>query len=200
MTSLGRSQSGGQGKHAGRSIKRTMQRRNHEPRRVLLAEAGRLGVATPYYEEEAWYRWSNTTGWTSGPPGVGSTARMDGTGAKVGKVSRVASALPHSEGAAYKQQSCEDAACLRDWRMGSIKAMRERDSITRTGAEDPWGREAEPRGRASRTAVRGSPGQAGLWASHGRRGGSGRRATQTGPRRGYVGSRLNRQATQEGAA
>jgi len=37
------------------------------------------------------------------PTGVGSTARMDSTAGKVGKVSRVASALPHSEGAAYKR-------------------------------------------------------------------------------------------------
>jgi hypothetical protein len=46
---------------------------------------------------------------------------MESTGAKVGKVLRVAEALPHSEGAAYKLKS-EIAACLQDWRMGSYKA------------------------------------------------------------------------------
>jgi hypothetical protein len=76
-------------------------------------------VATPYYEEEAWYRCSNTTGRGSGTTGVGSTARVERTVAKVGKVSWVASALPHSEGVAYKRQGREIAACLRDWRMGS---------------------------------------------------------------------------------
>ncbi len=54
-----------------------------------------------------------------GPTGVGSAARVDSTAVKGGKVSGVASALPHSEGAAYKRQGREVAACLRDWRMGS---------------------------------------------------------------------------------
>ena len=44
---------------------------------------------------------------------------MDSATGKVGKVSRVAEALTHSEGAAYKRQGREVAACLRDWRMGS---------------------------------------------------------------------------------
>ena len=56
----------------------------------------------------------NTTGGCRGPAGVGSTARADSTAVKVGKVSWVASALPHSEGAAYKRQGREIAACLRD--------------------------------------------------------------------------------------
>jgi hypothetical protein len=79
--------------------------------------AGRDGdswVATRYRNEEAWYRGANTTGGRREPTGVGSTARADSTAAKVGKVSWVASALPHSEGAAYKRQSREIAACLRD--------------------------------------------------------------------------------------
>ena len=61
---------------------------------------------------------------------------------KVGKVSWAAEACPHSEGAAYKRQGREVVACLRDWRMGSYSAMRDRDNRTRTGAKDPWGREA----------------------------------------------------------
>jgi len=39
----GRSQPGGPGKHAGRSMTRTMQRRNFQPRRILLAETGARG-------------------------------------------------------------------------------------------------------------------------------------------------------------
>ena len=41
------------------------------------------------------------TGRRRGPVGVGSVARADSTAVKVGKVSGVASACPHSEGAAY---------------------------------------------------------------------------------------------------
>ena len=67
---------------------------------------------------------------------------MDSAAGKVGKVSWVAEALPHSEGAAYKRHCREVAACLRDWRMGSYYARMDRDNITRTGAKDPWGREA----------------------------------------------------------
>jgi hypothetical protein len=37
----------------------------------------------------------------------------------VGKVSRVAEALPHSEGARYKRLGREIPACRRDLRMGS---------------------------------------------------------------------------------
>lgn len=118
MTSLRRSQSGGLGKHAGRSIKRTMQRRKHEPRQGLLAEAGSCGgdsvlrggsLASQFEDNGEGLR---TTG-------VGSTARVESMVVKVGKVSWVASALPHSEGVAYKRQCREIAACLRDWRMGS---------------------------------------------------------------------------------
>jgi hypothetical protein len=54
-----------------------------------------------------------------GPTGVGSTARMDSVAGKVGKVSRVAEALPHSEGAGYKRLGREIPACPRDRRMGS---------------------------------------------------------------------------------
>ena len=51
--------------------------------------------------------------WTTG---VGSAACRESTSVKVGKVSRVAEALPHSEGAAYKrkdvksQRACETDA------------------------------------------------------------------------------------------
>jgi hypothetical protein len=46
--------------------------------------------------------------------GVGSVACFEGTAVKVGKVPRAAEALPHSEGAAYKRQCREVAACLWD--------------------------------------------------------------------------------------
>ena len=118
MAAPGRSQSGGLGKRAGRSMTRTMQRRNFSPVGYCW-QRRELWVATRYRNEEAWYRGPNTTGGCRGPAGVGSTARADSTAGKVGKVSWVASALPHSEGAAYKRQSREVAACLRDWRMGS---------------------------------------------------------------------------------
>jgi hypothetical protein len=95
-----------------------MQRRKTCPRRVLLAEAGssggdsfvRGGSLASQFEDNG--KGLRTTG-------VGSTARVESTVAKVGKVSWVASALPHSEGAAYKRQGREIVACLRDWRMGS---------------------------------------------------------------------------------
>ena len=61
----------------------------------------------------------NITGERVGPTGVGSAARVDSTAVKGGKVSAVASALPHSEDVAYKRLCREVAACLRDWRMGS---------------------------------------------------------------------------------
>jgi len=48
---------------------------------------------------------------------------VESTAVKVGKVSRAASALPHSEGVAYKQQGCEIVTCRRDWRMGSQCAL-----------------------------------------------------------------------------
>jgi hypothetical protein len=114
MAAPGRSQSGGLGKRAGRSMTRTMQRRNFSPvgdywqRRTSW-------VATRYSIEEAWHRDTTTTGRWRGPTGVGSTARVDSTTGKVGKVSRVASALPHSEGVAYKRQTVKSLrACETD--------------------------------------------------------------------------------------
>ena len=98
---------------------RTMQHRNVEPRRGLLVETGNLWVATRFKFEGAWDLGANTTGWRPGPTGAESAARVESTAVKVGKVSWVASALPHSEGAAYKRQGRESVACLRDWRMGS---------------------------------------------------------------------------------
>lgn len=76
-------------------------------------------MATPYSEGEAWHRCLEHNGRGQRTTGVGSTARVESTVAKVGKVSWVASALPHSEGATYKRQGREIVACLRDWRMGS---------------------------------------------------------------------------------
>src|SRR3990172_3294518 len=119
MVASHRSQPGGPGKHAGRSMTRTMQRRNHKPRPGVLAGTGsrgwrlgdrtrKPGIAVPAQREGS-----------REPTGVRSTARMDSAAGKVGKVSRVAEALPHSEGAAYKRHCREIAACLRDWRMGS---------------------------------------------------------------------------------
>ena len=119
MTPLRRSQPGGLGKHAGRSMKRTMQRRNWILRRELLAEPDARRWRLGSDSRQPGTLGANTTGWPQGPTGVWSMARVDSTAGKVGKVSRVASALPHSEGAAYKRQGHDVAACLRDWRMGS---------------------------------------------------------------------------------
>jgi len=118
MTPFCWSQSGGLGKHAGRSMKRTMQRRNTYPRQELLAEAG-IGGGNSVLRGGSLASRFQHNGKEPRTTGVRSTARVERTVAKVGKVSWVASALPHSEGAAYKQQGCEVAACLRDWRMGS---------------------------------------------------------------------------------
>jgi hypothetical protein len=108
-----RSQSGGLGKDAGRSIKRTMQPRNGLPRLALLAETGfvdgdaleiRGSLESP----------CEHNGMVRRTTGVGSTACIASTAVKVGKVPWVAEALPHSEGAAYKRLCREVAACLRD--------------------------------------------------------------------------------------
>src|SRR2546427_3883503 len=140
MVASRRSQPGGLGKHAGRSMTRTMQRRKLKPRRTLLAETGsrgwrlgdktrKPGIAAPAQREGG-----------RGPTGVRSTARMDSAAGKVGKVSRVASALPHSEDAAYKRQGREVAACLRDWRIGAADTTRGRTNRSGTGAKSAWGR------------------------------------------------------------
>src|SRR5205814_1660525 len=102
--------------------------------------AGRHGASwgtTPGKDADACRRGPGRTGRGRGPAGVRSTARMDSATGKVGKVSWVAEALPHSEGAAYKRQGREVAACLRDWRMGSEYATMDRDNRTRTGARTP---------------------------------------------------------------
>jgi hypothetical protein len=119
LTSLRRSQSGGPGKHTSRSMTRTMQHRNGQPRRGLLAETGGCGWRLFDSPRQPGTCACTQREWRVGPTGVGSAARVESTAGKVGKVSRVASALPHSEGAAYKRQGREVAACLRDWRMGS---------------------------------------------------------------------------------
>src|SRR2546426_10484456 len=142
MVASRRSQPGGLGKHAGRSMTRTMQRRNLKPRRILLAETGsrgwrlgdktrKPGIAVPAQRDKG-----------RGPTGVRSTSRMDSAAGKVGKVSQVAEALPHSEGAAYKRHCREIAACSRLADGGGVATM-DRDNKTRTGAKDPRGRRAE---------------------------------------------------------
>ena len=130
------------------------------------------------------------------PTGVGSTAREDRTAGKVGKVSWDASALPHSEGAAYKRQSREVAACPRDWRMGSQYATMDRDNRTRTGAKDPWGREAfrlPDSGSWKHGRVR-TPSRISVSVVE-----AGEGSMQTGRGGGHVGSRLNRDGVWEGA-
>ena len=121
---------------------------------------------------------------------------MDSAAAKVGKVSWVAEALPHSEGAAYKRQGREVAACLRDWRMGSEYATMDRDNRTRTGAKDPWGREAvglPDSGSRKHGRVR-TPSRISASVVE-----AGEGSMQTGRRGGHAGSRLNRRGVRAGA-
>ena len=110
VASSRRSQPGGLGKRAGRSIKRTMQPRNHMPRRELLAETGVVGGDSLIDRGslESLCGYNGKAQWTAG---VGSTACVESTVAKVGKVPRVAEVLPHSEGAAYKREAKSQRAC-----------------------------------------------------------------------------------------
>jgi hypothetical protein len=101
VTSSCRNQPGGLGKHAGRSIKRTDAAPKSRIRRLLLVETGIVsGDSIGFRGSLESLREHN--GMAQRTAGVRSTARMEGTAAKVGKVPRVAEALPHSEGAAYK--------------------------------------------------------------------------------------------------
>ena len=101
-TSSRRSQSGGQGKRAGRNIKRTMQPRNEITRPVLLAETASW-VATRLIVRGSLKSSCEYNGKARRTAGVGSATCTESTVVKVGKVPRVAEALPHSEGAAYKR-------------------------------------------------------------------------------------------------
>ena len=137
-----RSQPGGLGKHTGRSLTRTMQRRNPAPRRGLLAETGDVGGDSLGNRGSLVPLRRRTTGSGSGPTGVGSAARGASTGGKVGKVSRGAEGLPHSEGAAYKRLDPRSRRVLARLADGVVVAWRERDNITRSRAKAPWGRKA----------------------------------------------------------
>ena len=72
-------------------------------------------------------------------PGSERTACQDGMVVKARNHSRVASALPHSEGIAYKPPCGEVAMCRRVGRMGPVKQRR-------TGTAEP-GPERGPLGR-----------------------------------------------------
>ena len=94
-----------------------MQRRKTLPRQALLAETGSVGGDSVVARGSLVSRRPHNG---RGPRTHrrGSTARMDSATGKVGKVSRVAEALPHSEGAGYKRPGREIPACPRDRRMG----------------------------------------------------------------------------------
>ena len=119
VSSFRRSQSGGLGKRTGRSMKRTMQRRKDPPVEYYWQRRAVVEGDSLIFRGSLVPGGATVTGRHPGSTGVGSAARGESTAAKVGKVSWVASALPHSEGVAYKRQGREVAACLRDWRMGS---------------------------------------------------------------------------------
>ena len=103
MPPSGRTQSGGQGKHTGRSIMRTLQRRNMRPVGYSWERRELVGGDSVLTRGSLAARRQRITGRRSGPTGVGVAAREESTAAKVGKVLRVAEVLPHSEGAAYKR-------------------------------------------------------------------------------------------------
>src|SRR5207245_9911780 len=63
-----RSKPGGPGKYAGRSMKRTMQRRNPLPRRVLLAETGTVGGDSLIARGSLASRWVHNGKATANPP------------------------------------------------------------------------------------------------------------------------------------
>ncbi len=86
---LSLSQPGGRGKSAGRSIKRTMQRR-HEVPPVIAGRGGVVWGMTRCLTEGIWYRESLEWEEGPGPNGVGSVARGERAAGKVGKVSWVA--------------------------------------------------------------------------------------------------------------
>ena len=96
------SQPGGPGKRTGRSMTRTMQPRKGPPSGIAGRD-GAVGGDSLVIRGSLVSLGPARTGGASGPTGVGSAARADSTPGKVGKVSRVASALPHSEGGAYKR-------------------------------------------------------------------------------------------------
>ena len=75
--------------------------------------------------------------------------------------SRVASALPHSEGIAYKPP-CGEVAMCREWGGWGRLSRTDRDSITRTRARAP-GAEGDPPSKAVHRPV-GGPAQYGTTA------------------------------------
>ena len=119
VTASRRSQSGGQGKQTGRSITRTMPRRNSIPAGYCWQRRDLVGGDSGTKRGSLALRCARATGQHFEPTGVWSTARLERAVAKVGKGPWVAEAHPHSEGAAYKRSGREIVACLRDRRMGS---------------------------------------------------------------------------------
>ena len=71
-------------------------------------------------------------------PGLERTACQDGMVVKARNHSRVASALPHSEGIAYKPPCGEVAMCRRVGRMGPVKRGRT-GQHNPDPSEGPWG-------------------------------------------------------------
>src|SRR4051812_11313636 len=98
----------------------------------------------------------------SNSPGSERTACQDGMVAKARNHSRVASALPHSEGIAYKPPCGEVAMCRRVGRMGPVK--RGRTGTAEPGPErGPPGAEGDPPSMAVHRPV-GGPAQYGATA------------------------------------
>jgi hypothetical protein len=80
-----------------------------------------LGVSSRLARGEDHVGIANWTMRCADSPGSERMACQEGKAAKARNHSRVASALPHSEGIAYKPPCGEIAMCPRVGRMGSIK-------------------------------------------------------------------------------
>src|SRR3954451_10648098 len=105
----------------GRSKREPVKPRKPGPRET---DCGSIGSAEPLGSRQAASASRHWTHAMSNSPGSERTACQDGMVAKARNHSRVASALPHSEGIAYKPPCGEVAMCRRVGRMGPVKRGR----------------------------------------------------------------------------
>ena len=156
--------------------------------------AGVLGVPSRSISAKAASASRNWTHAMANSPGSERTACQDGMVVKARNHSRVASALPHSEGIAYKPPCGEVAMCPRVGRMGPVSEDGP-GQHNPDPSEGPWGggrptlHGGASSGRRPR-AVRGN--RSDPEVHEGRR--------QTGRQQAYAGSRLKPLTFREGPA